>query len=465
MSNVFTERQDAFRASMVGNGSVASAAPSRLQTDQIEDDHDEGVTHSCGDCAGGAPCGNCGGNIRRDHPAYQALSWGMRTIQSGSDPFWTAAQVAQVVRDAPNRSADLEWSAVDSMIRRSQSLRVVMAQGRNAESMMMSAWRGAMSTNFDGPIGVPPGVLAEWVPGGGDPKPKLPTAPQRDILNREIPMQPVETGGYSCCPNLWYPQELTGPHISGRGTFTAGSESVEGVRVEMGFSFQAKFKPKTVPPCSCECCEFVHIIFTNHFTVSTNPFAPVDPRERGEDECEFQVYDPITKKWHIERHPRNWRGPGAGWESSWESSRRTKGITWDGPYCYGDRGRPASPKGSKREREGDPIPPPERKEPCKVEANDHPSIVAAGGATTTWLWESFGVVYDVCHRIVKRASYVMWAITVKVPSDPSEPVELDTKSSSNSHGDLDLKAMRGMSGNDEGATPDPTSEGSAGDGR
>ncbi len=68
MSDIFSARQDAFRASMVGNGSVAGVSPSRLPMSQVadeHDDHDDGMTHSCGGCSSGEPCSSCGNSSSR----------------------------------------------------------------------------------------------------------------------------------------------------------------------------------------------------------------------------------------------------------------------------------------------------------------------------------------------------------------------------------------------------------------
>ena len=132
MSNIFSAREDAIRASMVGNGSVAGAAPSRLPTSQMEDEPHGGG--SCGGCIGDSPCSGCGGTYVKDSPSQQALKWGANAAQGVQDPFWRLATIAQTVRDAPASDGSPEWTGMDHALRGFQAMQMVSTQGANAAS-------------------------------------------------------------------------------------------------------------------------------------------------------------------------------------------------------------------------------------------------------------------------------------------------------------------------------------------
>jgi hypothetical protein len=92
------------------------------------------ITHRCDASPGGAPCPNCGGNIRRDHPAYQALQWGIMeaNLRPWASPFERIATVNQAVVDAPARNEDAEWAALDSLGRKMQAIQTRLQEGEMA---------------------------------------------------------------------------------------------------------------------------------------------------------------------------------------------------------------------------------------------------------------------------------------------------------------------------------------------
>jgi hypothetical protein len=229
MSDIFTDRHDAFQALMAGTGGVASAEPSSLPTNQMEDDHKDGMTHSCGGCSGWSPCGSCGGNIPKDHPAYQALAWNLSVVDrddAATTKLWSIANVANNLRQASLPDDEITGAV----------LQVV-----------------SNAVLFQTGLGVP--AYFDWI---DDYKKRIAKA-VRMAKNRarihgaEDP--PVGSGDHVCCPDsISIPLELT--------------ETISrqpGGRWLMKYNFweKAKWKPGgsepdadgLMSPCDCQCCE------------------------------------------------------------------------------------------------------------------------------------------------------------------------------------------------------------------
>jgi hypothetical protein len=95
---------------------IAPAGPKHVHALGGAGPHGSRASHQCSACSDGGPCSRCGGNISRNHPAYQALEWGVFGERDSSDPFWRAASVAEAFRSAPSRHADPSWSALSSFL-------------------------------------------------------------------------------------------------------------------------------------------------------------------------------------------------------------------------------------------------------------------------------------------------------------------------------------------------------------
>lgn len=141
MSDVFSAQADAFRASMVGTGGVASAVAPK---------------ESCGDCNEARPCLHCGGNVDHASPAYQALEWGMLMAEHTSDPLQRIAEVGHAVANAPARDGSAEWGAVDQIIRNTHAFHLLTTQGQNVLSSISEL---LMGDSRDDPVAT--GLLAE----------------------------------------------------------------------------------------------------------------------------------------------------------------------------------------------------------------------------------------------------------------------------------------------------------------
>lgn len=230
-------RLEQWRATMNGAtgpvGVIEESASPRSET------ADPSISHRCSGCEAGEPCSACGGNIRRDSPAYQALEWGLR--EAGAEPgsFWRGGRVSQAVRDAPARTGSADWTAIETMIRRSRDLATVLAQGQNASSAFARVVTESDELTLLGPAS----PYEFRVPGG------WPT---------DVPGIPFELLGHPiCCPTLIYPIP-TPQH---------GKDRIGKTAWHLYHSFEALaiYKdepPKPGPYCSCACCLFRQYIDT-----------------------------------------------------------------------------------------------------------------------------------------------------------------------------------------------------------
>lgn len=414
------------------------------------------MTHSCGDCASGAPCHNCGGNISRSHPAYQALDWGLRSIEPGSDPFWVSAKVSNTLHDAPSRADSPEWRAMESMVQRAQAIAIVQEQGQNAIGQMFGAWQLQSQVVSGNSGGFVEATWRHWPPRGS----KVPTEPEKRIMRVNAPKEPVKGGGAGCCPHLDYPEEIEDPLVGPTQLIAraGGGEPALGASVEVGFRFHALYDPRSrKPECECSCCEFYQLVIKDKLTRYGTDGKPtgqeanvkfsdgMDFAAGHEDHCDFLIYDPTavdpetgeTVYWRVETHSRLWMPAAKGW---------VKGEDWDGPYCYGDNGRPRHPP--KKNGHGVPPkiePPRSRIGECFIKSLDIPRVSAPVGLTL-WEWESWGVVFDTCHQVVKRVSYVAWAVMVSVPSTLGAQGSVVDSNTSSSAGEVDVSSLGGLSG-------------------
>lgn len=135
MSNIFTERHDAFQALMVGTGGAASAPPSGLATSR--DDYD--ASHACGGCDDSAPCSSCGGSEDAPHAAVSAYEWGMMATEGVTDQFWRASLVAETMRSAPSRdNTSVIWGLADRYLQSVQATYLLTQQDETSASLARS---------------------------------------------------------------------------------------------------------------------------------------------------------------------------------------------------------------------------------------------------------------------------------------------------------------------------------------
>lgn len=351
MSSISAGRRNALRGTTSERDDMADADAVHATSRGVRPDSDSGFSHTCDGCDAAAPCGSCGGNIRVDHPAYQAFQWALLGMRPGEDPFWAAAMVAQTLSDAPARTSDPSWAALDSMIRRVQSVQVVSAQGANAKGMLLSAWR-------DDP------VFREIA--ASDPDIAFKSIGAEGVFASAMMMQ-----ADACCPTLdnysWAEVHPPKPGVSLAPQLgLPDDELVEGSLISASFSVKAHFEEgegEDGVSCKCSCCEFKAEIIKNELVLECsdprikNPKNPTD----GMEDCVWYFYHPTRKAPDGKRF--KWTQPGP--RSGPPAPHFAGGKAYYGPVCPGNRS---------------PIPSGAGPGPAGTPPKDHPADKAFEGA-------------------------------------------------------------------------------------
>lgn len=355
MSDIFTARTSAWRAEMQRGEGGSGVSPVQLPTTAAVDDHDDGMTHSCSGCAGGEPCGSCGGNISKTHPAYQALGWGLATASPALDPQWRAAHVAQALRDAAANSGDGAWTAIESMVRRVAATYLVAQQGGNAVSALLGAWPpvGIVASD-DGRGGGGGGIVFEEE----EPDHIEKTIFTDAAINNydEVTPEPLTGNARRCCGILYYPDK--GP------LFRAIKNSSGGA--EIGPYWEAYYEADPASDdndCDCNCCTFYQFIGMNEFTIT--PRFAGGTRQQQSYRNQNDTYGPFSPS----SIPTNW---------SWDDidALWASGIGIGTPteaFVGGDK--------------------------CIYRMRDYPSAPVPANYSWHQVYDFVGVLWDVCRDV------------------------------------------------------------------
>jgi hypothetical protein len=388
-------------------GAMAEGLPTSGLRQQTSTPRQPELTHNCDGCEDDAPCGDCGGNLRRGSASYQALEWGILATTRVQSPFWRAALVGQVVRDSTSDSAEADDLAMGAFISGVLSAYTVNMQGSNAPLASLDQFERSGATPSESAVVAARGVISHRRPNGPVVTPSEAVDPSLKKKLEELVLldnaEPLESPRVCCPLKFDYPLVIRDPY----GETVAMSEG--GVplayKVRRFFSFSATFEKETKENnCDCECCAFKQVILESELVYTKN--ASFEP----------------GKGYEIERTPPSepmlddclWLrqvGVGPNGLPTYEkySGRRGHppvGVGWQGPICYGDHKE--YPAGSSSAGNG------YSSKGCKFFDSDTPSHPTLIGSTWDWYWSSLGLIVDRCHaNAIKRIAYLRWVVSGK----------------------------------------------------
>ena len=158
-------------------------------------------------------------------PRIRRSSGDSRNILLAKAPFWTAAQIGQVMRTAPARTDDPRWRSYDNAVLGGQRLSMLAAQGRNAYMGILDHITAGLPLS---------GVLFSPEPLGLPPQRDL-SAAQDSGLFRDPWIPPAS---FCCCP------------VDLR---LKGGDTHDGFKWHWGFTAEDNAEP---PPAGCHGASF-----------------------------------------------------------------------------------------------------------------------------------------------------------------------------------------------------------------
>lgn len=408
----------------------------------------------CGGCDDDKPCDSCGGPAKATSPAQQALGWGLIQFgdRPGLDVFAKTAHIGQVVRDAPGRTDSVEWRSIISMIGASQDLINVQSSGRNATASISSLQRlddsiinGLLAQRIKDPKtpgpGSHPGEQPSppgWDDGNEWKRRKLkdPHFGQPGTDNPAIPSL-MYVNGRCCVSSSEYPKNVTDelPVLDrtavkptqdpSTGRETHGGTTTIGFNYEMEASFI-----QDPPECFCACCMFAQYVLKSELKTDVLgrgggplPSTPSDPPE--EDCCfalvnpatggvvDFKSCDPDDPKPAIPASAP----AGAHWELVCYGMRNPKpGVPIRGKGQGGDIYGPDPGGKGKTRQDG-----------CVYSGDDRPTRQLRYSHNQMvhfdWTFLAVGIIWDVCHNVVRRMKMFNYHIAGVVRADSAgDPV-------------------------------------------
>jgi len=423
-----------------------------MRESNAELDRTAAMSHECSGCSDEEPCDSCGGGVRRDSSAYQALSWGVMAAANrpGLDRFWRAPMVGAAVRSAPGRQDSPEWRAIEGVTRNLQ----LDVDAARADPLSAAA-RGALARDI---------LMSRGLAPAPDPRPYRGEPDDSDDDLQELPLteperRPIDwpmlelrwLGGPACCVSQFrYPSRLGEPKQVVE-VLTQGVMAYP--KVKRQFDFSMRFDP--FPPCDCSCCVFVQFILVDFITWTPNASGSIDPwvaeefpktakeSEKpgkeiapgvpGEDDCSWflpvkdtagnPVLDDRGQQVYKER-----RLPVG-------SPAPTDESGWIGPFCYGKL-KPQNLPGGRG-----PGIPAGAGGTCIYEDHDTPEMWTHLNVQWHWSWLSVGVIYDTCRLNAQRAiRYLRWEIDGETTGNGVVVVD-QTKAAESTHfGDVGASA-------------------------
>ena len=406
---------------------------------------------SCGGCDDDKPCASCGGPANSTSPAQQALGWGLTQFadRSDLDPFWKAASIGQVVKDAPGRTDSADWRSVESMVNVGQNLVNVSLSGPSAVSSVGRLSAFAMDTIRSAGGGGGGGGV------GGKP-PSTNTASDTDICCVEkfdyptpVPKRLGESSGTKDSCGVSHDGELPAMEFYSEAVFWDDGKESQHPPIPGDKNPRHPNEPrdpsptpnftggggKARPPgagepnggmnpspqaatglnCKCRCCRFMQIILKSDFSVNGGkPVPPYDlPAMPFVDALSFPIKGmPMAGPWTPRVRDGSQRRMDGEYASGYGDTDTTYGPTADQYY---DKNCPKRQFGYTDDNTS-------KEDPlltgCKYKMHDTPfgglsdkSISKRFPAHSPWTWEwvSLGLILDSCqNNAVRRICEFSW---------------------------------------------------------
>lgn len=207
-----------------------------------------------------------------------------------------------------------------------------------------------------------------------------------------------------CCPRLFYPENIAGPHVTAQGEdarlpqyeYPLGEIVHKVAAISFSFTWRAIFAP-TPAHCFCDCCEFRQELVQNDITLKRQGESKKSQRlsktwkgeGAGEEDCRwtFRLYrdGDSANKPTGKRYPR-FGGPGTP-PSPYRGP--PKSVLVAGPECFGHRtaGRGGYPK---------PDPGYDSGNDCIYKGKDVVQRLIPPKCTFTWTWRARAYILDTC---------------------------------------------------------------------